>query len=319
MPKKSEDRAIVPVDSKALRVLETASPGKDLDAYLNFIQSIEILSAAEEQKLSRRFRDDGDMEAARLLVLSHLRFVAHLARSYLGYGLAYADLVQEGNYGLVKAVQRFDPDVGVRLISFASYWIKSEMHEYILQNWSVVKIATSKAQRKLFFNLRGYKKTDNWLTQDEIKLIAADLNVKEEEVRQMEMRLAQRDAALPMPDQEDESEAPVGPPLLAAEDTQPDVIVEEEDWRTHNDQRLYRALHQLDARSRDIVQRRWLSDDKTGLKELGQEYGVSTERIRQIEASALTQLRKLMTRPEMPQEAVSEPMDVVQATAEVKS
>lgn len=288
--------ALVPVDSKALRTLEAASPGKDLDAYLNFIQSIAILSAEEEQRLSRRFREEGDMEAARLLALSHLRFVAHIARSYLGYGLPYADLVQEGNYGLVKAVQRFDPDVGVRLMSFASYWIKSEIHEYVLQNWSMVKIATSKAQRKLFFNLRGYKKTDNWLTSDEIKLIAEDLQVKPEEIKQMEMRLAQRDSSLPMPDDNEEG-VPSGPPLLAAEDTQPEVIVEEEDWRNRRSDMLHRALQQLDPRSRDIVQRRWLNEDKVGLKELGQEYGVSTERIRQIEVSAMTQLRKLLVPP----------------------
>lgn len=299
MPAKTKKtRAIVPVDSKALRTLEAASPGQDLNAYLNFIQSIEILSAEQEQRLSRRFRQEGDVEAARLLVLSHLRFVAHIARSYLGYGLPYADLVQEGNYGLVKAVERFDADVGVRLISFASHWIKSEMHEYILQNWSQVKIATSKAQRKLFFNLRKYKKSDNWLTGEEIKLIAADLNVRPEEVKQMEMRLAQRDMPLPTPDQDQEEGVIPGPPLLAPDDVQPDVIVEEEDWQNHRSGNLHRALDQLDPRSRDIVQRRWLTEDKVGLKELGLEYGVSTERIRQIEAGALTRLRKLLTAPD---------------------
>ena len=232
-------------------------------------------------------------------MLSHLRFVAHIARSYIGYGLPYADLVQEGNMGLMKAVQHYDPDKGARLISFAVHWIKSDIHDYILRNWSIVKIATTKAQRKLFFNLRSKKKSSRWLTRAEAEVIAADLNVKPEEVLEMDKRLGSRDLSMALPGDGDDEDRPALPELPASVATQPVTVVEEEEYSRHNRQQVRLAMEGLDMRSRDIISRRWLNEDKAGLKELAAEYGVSAERIRQIEASAMKQIRRTLETSEL--------------------
>lgn len=294
VPTEPASTGLISLNSTSLRRVEAMSPGQDFSAYLNVIQSIEILSAEEEQRLARRFRLQGDMEAARLLVLSHLRFVAHIARSYLGYGMPHADLTQEGNVGLMKAVQHYDPEVGVRLISFAVHWIKSEIHEYILQNWSVVKIATTKEQRKLFFNLRKKKKSLGWLSDEEAQIIAKDLNVPVAQVRQMEMRLSGSDIPLTLPGEEQDMGGSTLPALQepVAEGADPALLLEADQYREYNHQQLGHALSRLDERSRDIVNRRWLQEGKTGLKELAEEYGISSERVRQIEAKAIAYLRK---------------------------
>jgi len=268
------------------------SPGQNLDSYIQTVSRIPILSAEEERELAEKFYHDNDLEAARRLVMSQLRFVVHLARSYQGYGLPQADLIQEGNIGLMKAVKRFNPEVGVRLVSFAVHWIKAEMHEYILRNWRIVKIATTKAQRKLFFNLRGNKKKLAWLTGAETTAIAKDLGVSEQEVTRMEGRLASSDMAFDGyadADDDDVSVAPVH--FLSMEDADPADLVAAEDEELANSARLAHALSELDQRSREIVERRWLTEDKETLHELADEYGVSAERIRQIEKSALKKLK----------------------------
>ena len=267
------------------------SPGKDLDAYLQTVSNFPILSPEKELELALRFRDDQDLEAARELVLCHLRFVVHMARSYQGYGLPQADLIQEGNVGLMKAVKRFDPDKGVRLVSFAVHWIKAEIHEFVLRNWRIVKVATTKAQRKLFFNLRRNKKRLAWLTQEETKRVADDLGVPEREVTRMESRLAGQDMAFDgYSDDEDEPSAPQF--YLQSETAGPEELVVEEQWASRSGHELVAALEGLDERSRDILQRRWLLDDKATLHELADEYGVSAERIRQLEKNALKKLKK---------------------------
>tara|TARA_B100000959_G_scaffold73186_1_gene77741 strand:- start:83 stop:931 length:849 start_codon:yes stop_codon:yes gene_type:complete len=274
-----------------LMAMPSLAPGRDLDAYLNTISGFPVLTADEEKALANRFYYEEDLEAARELVLCHLRFVAHLARSYSGYGLAQADLIQEGNVGLMKAVKRFDPNVGVRLVSFAVHWIKAEIHEYILRNWRVVKVATTKAQRKLFFNLRRAKKQLNWLSPSEAKAIADDLGVSTVEVNRMEGRLAANDLAFDGYDS-DEGE-PISPSsYLAAHAADPAELVAEADFARDNNERLADAMCELDDRSRDIVQRRWLHDSKTTLHQLAAEYGVSAERIRQLEKNAMKKLRK---------------------------
>jgi RNA polymerase sigma-32 factor len=272
-----------------------AGPLGSLDAYLERVSRIPVLSREEERALAERFRSQGDLQAARHLVLSHLRFVVHIARGYSGYGLPVGDLIQEGNVGLMKAVKRFDPSLNVRLVSFAVHWIRAEIHEYVLRNWRLVKVATTKAQRKLFFNLRRLKKNLTWLTAEETRAVARDLGVAESEVTEMEKRLAARDLSFdPVPEADDEeSYSPAA--YLPAPGSDPAVSVEDAESADDSSTRLKSALGRLDARSRDIVERRWMSDEnKATLHELADKYGVSAERIRQIEASALGKLRGLM-------------------------
>ncbi len=253
-----------------------------------------MLTRDEERALAERFRSAGDLDAARELVLSHLRFVVHIARGYSGYGLPVGDLIQEGNVGLMKAVKRFDPSLNVRLVSFAVHWIRAEIHEYVLRNWRLVKIATTKAQRKLFFNLRRLKKNLTWLSAEETAAVARDLGVSVAEVTEMEKRLAARDLSFdPAPDAEDE-EAYSPAAYLPSPDADPAGQVEEAESADDSTDRLHGALSRLDERSRDIVQRRWMSEDKATLHQLADKYGVSAERIRQIESSALGKLRGLM-------------------------
>jgi RNA polymerase sigma-32 factor len=262
-----------------------------LDAYMHTVSRIPLLHAEEETNLARRLRDQHDLEAARTLVMSNLRFVVHIARGYMGYGLGLADLIQEGNIGLMKAVKRFDPEVGVRLISFAVHWIKAEIHEYILRNWRIVKIATTKAQRKLFFNLRKSRQRLGWMNQSEVEAIASELKVKPEEVLQMESRLGGHDVSFSaVPEDGEDSYVPED---YLADHHDAFSAIEEAEWEERREEKMRTALATLDPRARDILQRRWLSDgEKTGLQELGDEYGVSAERIRQIEAAAMKKLRK---------------------------
>ena len=269
-----------------------------LDAYLERVSRIPVLSREEERALADRFRRDNDLSAARHLVLSHLRFVVHIARGYGGYGLPVGDLIQEGNVGLMKAVKRFDPSMNVRLVSFAVHWIRAEIHEYVLRNWRLVKIATTKAQRKLFFNLRKLKKNLAWLTAEETAAVARDLGVSISEVTEMEKRLAARDLSFdPTPEADDEDVFSPATYLPAA-DSDPAESVEAAEWESDSSDRLRGALDSLDARSRDILQRRWMTDDKATLHELADKYGVSAERIRQIESNALGKLRGLMVETE---------------------
>ena len=266
-----------------------------LEAYIGAVHQIPVLSADEEQDLARRFRDDDDLDAARELVMSHLRFVVHVARGYSGYGLQLGDLIQEGNIGLMKAVKRFDPTVGVRLVSFAVHWIRAEMHEFILRNWRIVKVATTKAQRKLFFNLRKSKTRLGWLNAEEVRAVAADLNVSEREVLEMESRLSGRDIGFDAPADEDDDHAPPSPAAyLVAPAEDPSQAYERADSEDHQLELLREGLAKLDDRSRDIIRRRWLDgENKVTLQELADEYGVSAERIRQVEANALKKMKAL--------------------------
>jgi RNA polymerase sigma-32 factor len=274
--------------------MDALTPGRDLDHYISTVNGFDVLEAEEEQDLARRYQADGDLDAARRLVLSHLRFVVHMARSYSGYGLQLADLIQEGNVGLMKAVKRFDPDYGVRLVSFAVHWIKAEMHEFILRNWRIVKVATTKAQRKLFFNLRGRKKRLGWLSGDEARAVAADLGVEPEEVVRMEGRLSSHDAAFDGDPSDDEDAAIAPAQWLSDSAADPADLVADEDWSDAATGALHTALGDLDERSRDIVASRWLADEKLTLHDLADRYGVSAERIRQIEASALKKMKVAM-------------------------
>jgi len=272
--------------------LNALAPGRDLDAYVQTISVFPILTPEDEKELAERFYYEDDLEAARELVLCHLRFVVHLARSYRGYGLSEADLIQEGNVGLMKAVKRFNPEVGVRLVSFAVHWIKAEMHEFILKNWRIVKIATTKAQRKLFFNLRSSKKRLAWLTREETRAVAEELGVSEQEVTRMEGRLASSDVTFELPADADEDEGPTAPVhYLASAEADPADLVSDADWQDASSEKLRHALFDLDERSRDVIQQRWLADEKTTLQDLGDEYGVSAERIRQIEKNAMNKLK----------------------------
>ena len=275
--------------------LPIPSPLGSLDAYIGAVHQIPVLTVDDEQTLARRYRDDDDLDAARELVHSHLRFVVHVARGYNGYGLPLGDLIQEGNIGLMKAVKRFDPDVGVRLVSFAVHWIRAEMHEFILKNWRIVKVATTKAQRKLFFNLRKSKTRLGWLNASEVKAVAADLNVSEREVLEMESRLSGRDIGFDAPAGEDDDNAPPAPvAYLVAQDEDPAQAYERNDSADSQLDLLREGLSKLDARSRDIIRRRWLDDEnKVTLQELADEYGVSAERIRQVEANALKKMKAL--------------------------
>ena len=288
--------ALAPLSLSGTTTLALRGPVGSLEAYIDTVARIPVLARDEEVRLAKRYRDEGDLEAARELVLSHLRFVVHIARGYSGYGLPIGDLVQEGNVGLMKAVKRFDPAVGVRLVSFAVHWIRAEIHEYVLRNWRLVKIATTKAQRKLFFNLRRAKKNLAWLSAAETEAVAKELGVTAAEVSQMEQRLAARDVAFdPAPDANDEDTLTYTPSaFLPAPDADPAVLAERDDWQQTSRGRLQHALATLDARSRAIVERRWLADAKATLHELAAEFAVSAERIRQIEASALKKLQAAM-------------------------
>jgi RNA polymerase sigma-32 factor len=264
-----------------------------VDAYIAQINSIPVLSAEEEHSLAVRFREQEDLEAARTLVISHLRFVAHVARGYLGYGLPLADLVQEGNIGLMKAVKRFDPAVGVRLVSFAVHWIRAEIHEFIIRNWRIVKVATTKAQRKLFFKLRSSKQRLGWLNREEVETVARDLGVAPKTVLEMEARMGGQDIQFDLDNDQDDGELKVAPvQYLAAPDADPARLLEHDDWNSSNLDKLSDALETLDERSRDILAKRWLDDSgKTTLHDLAAEYGVSAERIRQLEANAIRKLK----------------------------
>ncbi|GAB3510384.1 RNA polymerase sigma factor RpoH [Pseudoxanthomonas daejeonensis] len=276
--------------------LPIPSPLGSLDAYIGAVHQIPVLSVEDEQSLSRRFREGEDLDAARELVHSHLRFVVHVARGYSGYGLQLGDLIQEGNIGLMKAVKRFDPDMGVRLVSFAVHWIRAEMHEFILKNWRIVKVATTKAQRKLFFNLRKAKTRLGWMNAAEVSAVARDLNVSEREVLEMEARLSGRDVGFDAPADEDNEHAPPSPAAyLRAAEEDPSQAYERADSEDNQLQLLREGLAALDARSRDIIARRWLdADSKVTLQELADEYGVSAERIRQIEANAMKKMKALL-------------------------
>ncbi|MGB5246935.1 MAG: RNA polymerase sigma factor RpoH [Woeseia sp.] len=271
-----------------------AGPVGSLDAYIQSVGSIPIISKEDEQALSRRFRDEEDLEAARELVLAHLRFVVHIAKGYMGYGLPLGDLIQEGNIGLMKAVKRFDPEYGVRLVSFAVHWIRAEIHEFVLKNWRIVKVATTKAQRKLFFNLRKSKKSLAWLSADETQAVADDLGVSPHEVTEMERRLSARDALFdPAPDADDDH-AFTPAAYLPSPDADPALLVEKSDWNDDATSRMTDALDELDERSRDILECRWLAEKKQTLHQLADKYGVSAERIRQIESNAIKKLRGSM-------------------------
>ncbi|KLD75180.1 RNA polymerase sigma factor RpoH [Xanthomonas hyacinthi] len=285
----------IPATALVANNLPIPSPLGSLDAYIGAVHQIPVLTSEEEHALAVRYRDQEDLDAARELVHSHLRFVVHVARGYNGYGLPLGDLIQEGNIGLMKAVKRFDPEMGVRLVSFAVHWIRAEMHEYILKNWRIVKVATTKAQRKLFFNLRKSKTRLGWMNAAEVTAVAKDLNVSEREVLEMESRLSGRDIGFDAPSADDDDHAPPSPAayLMAAEED-PSQAYERADSEDNQLQLLREGLAELDARSRDIIKRRWLdADSKITLQELADEYGVSAERIRQIEANALKKMKAL--------------------------
>jgi RNA polymerase sigma-32 factor len=285
-------QALVPGGQQALALGFSGSLG-NLDAYISAVNRLPMLSHEEEISLAQRLRDQNDLAAAQALVMSHLRLVVSIARGYLGYGLPHADLIQEGNVGLMKAVKRFDPDQGVRLVSYAMHWIKAEMHEYILRNWRMVKLATTKAQRKLFFNLRSHKTGLDTMTPDQVSALATTLNVKPEEVTEMEMRLSGRDIALESPtDDDDDKFSPIA--YLTSESTEPGKVLESRQFDKLQSEGLEQALSNLDARSRRIIESRWLAnDDGSGatLHELAAEFNVSAERVRQIEASALKKMK----------------------------
>ena len=272
------------------------SPGKDIESYLSSVHSIPILSKEEEQELALKLYEEDDLDAARKLVIHHLRFVVHIARSYQGYGLPLGDIIQEGNLGLMKAVDKYDPHRGVKLVSFAVHWIKAEIHEYILKNWRLVKIATTKAQRKLFFNLRSKKKTLDWLTQEEAEKIAEDLNVEVKDVLHMENRLTSQDSAFDAPvGSDDEGDILSPSQFLEDKSSSPEILVEQQEVAEHNSEELSMALASLDDRSKDIIARRYLADEKETLHDLADEYNVSAERIRQIENGALKKLKAAMS------------------------
>ncbi|MDI1230077.1 MAG: RNA polymerase sigma factor RpoH [Methylobacter sp.] len=277
--------------SNALALPVNLSVGT-FDAYLNVVRQMPKLTVEQERELALKFRDDGDLEAARQLVMTNLRFVIHVARGYSGYGLSMPDIIQEGNIGLMKAVKRFDPDVGVRLVSFAVHWIKAEIHEYVIKNWGIVKVATTKAQRKLFFNLRKSKQDIGWLSNDEAVAIAKDLDVDVSIVYEMEKRLGSRDMSFDMPVDESAEESYVAPAsYLHQHGTDPAVLLENSDWEGHEQDLLSGALSQLDERSLDILSSRWLTDKKATLHELADRYNVSAERIRQLEQNAMKKVR----------------------------
>lgn len=276
----------------SLQLADIRLPASSLESYLQYVNRIPLLTQEEEHELALKLQASNDLEAARRLVLAHLRYVARVAKGYLGYGLPLADLVQEGNIGLMKAVKRFNPNVGVRLVTFAMHWIKAEIHEYILKNWRIVKVATTKAQRKLFFNLRSLKKHIGWMTNQEVAEIAKDLNVKPETVREMEMRLSTADAGFdsPMSADSDENFTPAG--FLEDHRFDPAKQLENSDWSNQSGDKIHAALKMLDSRSQDIIQKRWLDQDKMTLQDLADQYQISAERVRQLEKAAMQKLRK---------------------------
>lgn len=279
----------------SLKPVDMLIPGSNLESYIQTVNSIPILSAEEERSLTARLHDENDLIAARHLIMSHLRFVVHIAKSYSGYGLSQADLIQEGNVGLMKAVKRFDPSYGVRLVSFAVHWIKAEIHEFILRNWRIVKIATTKAQRKMFFNLRSSKKKLAWFTADEVESVAKDLGVEPSVVREMEGRLSAYDASFDAGTDDDDDSAYLAPAnYLEDHSADPAKAVEQADTANDMHGRLTEALRTLDERSMDILSKRWLSDNKATLHDLAAEYGVSAERIRQLEKNAMKKVKALM-------------------------
>ena len=281
--------------STALQLPASTLPVGNLAAYRQAVFSLPMLSAEKERELAERYRNERDLDAAWELVTAHLRFVVRIARGYDGYGLAQADLIQEGNVGLMKAVKRFDPNVGVRLVSFAVHWVRAEIHEFILRNWRIVKVATTKAQRKLFFNLRSMRKRLGWMSRTEVEDIAADLGVEPRVVMEMEQRLSAHDASYdPLVDHDPENDRPSPSGYLQDLRFEPAARVEDDDWGVYSEARLAEALEALDDRSRSIIVRRWLAERKMTLQELADEYGVSAERIRQLEKNALERLRKLI-------------------------
>ena len=291
MPKKelkSENSA-----GTALQEMEALAPGGDLQAYINSVHSIGVLTSEEEKKLAEDLYYRNDLDAARKLVLAHLRFVIYVAKTYSGYGLPEADLIQEGNVGLMKAIRKFNPEMGVRLVSFAVHWVKAEIHEYVLKNWKIVKIATTKPQRKLFFNLRSKKKGLGWLTEEEVESMAKDLGVKPSEVREMEKRLSGTDMPFdPLVDSDDDEASYSPSQYLEDEDANPADIFAKDSLDETNTSQLYEAINQLDDRSRDILQDRWLADEKLTLHELAEKYDISAERVRQIEKNAMKKVKQ---------------------------
>jgi RNA polymerase sigma-32 factor len=280
---------------KNLQIFEPTTPGRDLTAYMTSANSIAVLTQEQEQELARQYYYDDNVDAARQLVLAHLRFVVHMAKTYSGYGLSQADLIQEGNVGLMKAVKRFNPEVGVRLVSFAVHWIKAEMHEYILRNWRIVKVATTKAQRKLFFNLRSSKKKLGWLNNSETQAVADDLGVDAKVVRQMEGRMSSYDTSFDA-DTDADDETAYRAPAFYLEDQNSDLAnqVSEAEWEEATNSSLHAAMAELDDRSKDILSSRWLTDDKATLHELADKYNISAERIRQLEKNAINKIKAKM-------------------------
>lgn len=281
--------------ANSLQVFDPTTPGQDLTAYISSVNSIAMLTPEQELELAKQYYYEDNVDAARQLVLAHLRFVVHMSKTFSGYGLSQADLIQEGNVGLMKAVKRFNPEVGVRLVSFAVHWIKAEMHEYILRNWRIVKIATTKAQRKLFFNLRSSKKRLGWLNNEEAEAMAQDLGVDAKVVRQMEGRMASYDAAFDA-DSDSDDEAAYKAPAYYLEDQASDLAtkVEDDEWEEVTNNSLHSAMSELDDRSKDILNSRWLSENKATLHELADRYGISAERIRQLEKNAMNKIKVKM-------------------------
>jgi len=280
---------------KLLAAIDNMVPGQNLAAYVTNVSSIPVLTVDQEKELAERLYYQEDLDAARQLIMSHLRFVVHIAKSYSGYGLPQGDLIQEGNVGLMKAVKRFDPERGVRLVSFAVHWIKAEIHEYILRNWRIVKVATTKAQRKLFFNLRGAKKSLAWLNNDEVNAIAEDLGVDAKVVRQMEGRLSAHDAPFDMGADDDDDSAYQAPANYLEDKRQDPVdLLEQQDWQKKSNDSLMAAMRNLDERSKDILNARWLTEQKSTLHDLADKYGVSAERIRQLEKNAMKKIKVAM-------------------------
>ena len=291
MAKKEIKKEKIP--GTGLQGMEALTPGGDLQAYINSVHSIGVLTPEEEKKLAEDLYYRNDLDAARKLVLAHLRFVIYIAKSYSGYGLSEADLIQEGNIGLMKAIRKFNPEMGVRVVSFAVHWVKAEIHEYVLKNWKIVKIATTKAQRKLFFNLRSKKKGLEWFTEEEIEKVAKDLGVKPSEVREMEKRLSGSDMSFDPLSESDDDEASFAPSqYLEDEEADPADIFENQSHSEENTSQLYEAINQLDDRSRDILQDRWLADEKMTLHDLAEKYEISAERVRQIEKNAMKKVKQ---------------------------
>jgi RNA polymerase sigma-32 factor len=278
--------------------LTVGQQSASMDGYLQAVSTIPMLKVEQEQELAKKLQEEGDLSAAKQLIMSHLRFVAHIAKSYSGYGLPQADLIQEGNIGLMKAVKRFDPSVGVRLVSFAVHWIKAEIHEFVLKNWRIVKVATTKAQRKLFFNLRKNKKRLGWFNQAEVSTVASELGVSEKEVREMESRMSGQDMGCDLTgDDHDDAPTSTYSPVQYLTDGSADLAddIEQQQWQEQSHTRLFSALKTLDERSQDIVSARWLSDDKATLQELAEKYSVSAERVRQLEKTAMKKLQSAMS------------------------